>query len=174
MGYGWASALVNGIIIIATLSVMIGSYYGCMQILVSLSEAKEAPHFLKSKTSRGTYRYSWLATGLAALIIVLLAFVLGTKLFNYLISSSSYFTFFNWIINLITYIVWLGKRDKNEIYDSPLINGMLAAIITIVVIIALMVVSLGVSDFRIGFYMAFGITVIVSAMYKILRLDLEK
>lgn len=70
---------------------------------------------------------------------MLLAFVLGTKLFNYLISSSSYFTFFNWIVNLVTYIVWLGKRDKNEIYDSPLINGRLAAIITIVIIIALMV-----------------------------------
>jgi L-asparagine transporter-like permease len=169
MGYGWASTLVNGVILIATFSVMIGTYYGCVQMLVSLAGAKEAPKILKSSTEKGTYKYSWLTTAFISILVVLTAFALGTKLFNYLISSSSYFSFFNWIINLITYIIWLRKRKENEIYDSPLIKGSLGAIITIIVIIILLIISLGVSDFRIGFYVALSIVFIISILYKLIK-----
>lgn len=168
MGYGWASTLINGVILIATFSVMIGSFYGCVQMLVSLAGAKEAPKILKGSTKMGFYKYSWTASGIASILVVLMAFALGTKLFNYLISSSSYFSFFNWIINLITYTIWLRKREKGEIYASPLIKGRLGAIITIIVIITLLIISLGVSDFRIGFYMALCISFIISIMYKLI------
>ncbi|MFL0247169.1 amino acid permease [Candidatus Clostridium stratigraminis] len=169
MGYGWASSLINGVILIATFSVMIGSFYGCVQMLVSLSKAQEAPKIFKGATEREFYKYSWVASGTISILVVLMAFALGTKLFNYLISSSSYFSFFNWVVNLITYLVWIRKREKSEIYDSPLIKGRLGAIITIIVIITLLVISLGVSDFRIGFYMALGISFIISVMYKLIK-----
>ena len=169
IGYGWASTLINAVILIATFSVMIGTYYGCVQILTSLAESNKAPQILKSSTEKGIYKYSWLTTGLISILVVLIAFALGTKLFNYLISSSSYFSFFNWIINLITYTIWLKKKEKNEIYNSPLIKGRLSAIITIVVILILLVMSLGVSDFRIGFYVALSISLIISGFYKFIK-----
>lgn len=169
IGYGWASALINAVILVSTFSVMIGTYYSCVQILSSLSEANDAPKQLKISTARGLLKYSWLTTGVISILIVLIAFALGTKLFNYLISSSSYFSFFNWTVNLLTYIIWLKHREKNEIYDSPLIKGRLSAIITIIIIAVLLIISLGVSDFRIGFYVAFSILVIVSASYKFIR-----
>jgi len=169
IGYGWASTLINAVILISTFSVMIGTYYGCVQILTSLAEANKAPQILKSSTEKGIYKYSWLTTGLISILVVLIAFALGTKLFNYLISSSSYFSFFNWIINLITYTIWLKKKEKNEIYNSPLIKGRLSAIITIIVILILLVMSLGVSDFRIGFYVALSILLIISCLYKLIK-----
>jgi len=169
IGYGWASTLINAVILISTFSVMIGTYYGCVQILVSLAGVNKAPKILKSSTGKGIYKYSWLTTGFISILVVLIAFALGTKLFNYLISSSSYFSFFNWIINLITYTIWLEKREKNEIYNSPLIKGRLSAIITIIVIIILLVMSLGVSDFRIGFYVALSILLIISCLYKLIK-----
>ena len=169
IGYGWASTLINAVILIATFSVMIGTYYGCVQILTSLAESNKAPQILKSSTEKGIYKYSWLTTGFISILVVLIAFALGTKLFNYLISSSSYFSFFNWIINLITYTIWLKKKEKNEIYNSPLIKGRLSAIITIVVILILLVMSLGVSDFRIGFYVALSISLIISGFYKFIK-----
>lgn len=169
IGYGWASTLVNAVILISTFSVMIGTYYGCVQMLTSLAEAKKAPQILRSSTEKGIYKYSWLVTGFISILVVLIAFALGTKLFNYLISSSSYFSFFNWITNLITYTIWLKKRDKNEIYDSPLIKGRLSAIATIIVILILLVMSLGVSDFRIGFYVALTILLIISLFYKFIK-----
>lgn len=154
IGYGWASSLINVAILISTFSVMIGTYYGCVQMLTSLAQAKKAPDILKISTEKGTHKYSWLTTGGISILVVLVAFALGEKLFNYLISSSSYFSFFNWITNLITYTIWLKKREKNEIYDSPLIKGRLSAVATIIVILVLFVISLGVSDFRVGFYVA--------------------
>jgi L-asparagine transporter-like permease len=169
IGYGWASTLINAVILISTFSVMIGTYYGCVQILTSLAEANKAPQILKSSTEKGIYKYSWLTTGFISILVVLIAFALGTKLFNYLISSSSYFSFFNWIINLITYTIWLKKKEKNEIYNSPLIKGRLSAITTIVVILILLVMSLGVSDFRIGFYVALSILLIISCLYKLIK-----
>ncbi|NRT35546.1 amino acid permease [Clostridium beijerinckii] len=168
IGYGWASTLINAAILVSTFSVMIGTYYGCVQILTSLAQAKEAPKILETSTERGFHKYSWLATGCISIVVVLIAFVLGSKLFNYLISSSSYFSFFNWTINLLTYITWMKYRDKSEIYDSPLIKGRLSAIITIIVIIILLIISLGVSDFRIGFYVAVSILLIISAFYKLI------
>ncbi|EKQ56182.1 MULTISPECIES: amino acid permease [unclassified Clostridium] len=169
IGYGWASTLINAAILVSTFSVMIGTYYGCVQILASLAHAKEAPKILGTSTGREFHKYSWLTTACISIVVVLIAFVLGSKLFNYLISSSSYFSFFNWIINLFTYITWLKYREKGEIYNSPLIKGRLSAIITIIVIIILLAISLGVSDFRIGFYIAVGIMLIISASYKFIK-----
>ncbi|KMT21041.1 amino acid permease [Clostridium cylindrosporum] len=169
MGYGWASTLINGVIVVAIFSVMIGTYYGCVQILVSLAGAGEAPRFIGKSTLKGFYKYSWLATGSIAVIVVLLGFAIGTKLFNYLVSSSSYFTFLNWSINLVTYIIWLKNRKEYEMHNSPLIKGRTGAIITIVVIIILTVISLGVRDFRVGFYVALIITVIISVFYRFIN-----
>ncbi|MDR3596831.1 amino acid permease [Clostridium sp.] len=169
IGYGWASSLINAAILVSTFSVMIGTYYGCVQMLTSLSDAKKAPEILKISTEKGIYKYSWLATGGISILVILIAFVLGSKLFNYLISSSSYFSFFNWITNLITYTIWLKKREQSEIYDSPLIKGRLSAIITIIVILILLVISLGVSDFRIGFYAALSISILISIFYKFIK-----
>jgi L-asparagine transporter-like permease len=170
MGFGWASALINGVILVATLSVMIGSLYGCVQMLVSLAGAKEAPAFLRKRTAGGMYPNSMAAVGSVTILVVLLGFLLGTKLFNYLISSSAYFSFFNWTISLITYIKWLKHRREKEIYNSPLIKGRWSAYASIFVIIALLIISLGVRDFRIGFYVALSITVLASVFYKAFKL----
>lgn len=169
MSYKWASTLTNAVILIATLSVMSGTYYSCMQMLVSLSKANESPSIFKIATQNGFYKNAWISTGLLSLLIVLISFVLGTKLFSYLISSSSYFSFLNWIINLITYIIWLKKKNKEEVYTSPLIKGNLGAIITTVFIFILFIISLQVADFRIGFYVSFAIFILIYISYKMLK-----
>lgn len=46
IGYSWASSLINVAILISTFSVMIGTYYGCVQMLTSLAQAKKAPDIL--------------------------------------------------------------------------------------------------------------------------------
>nr|WP_238885078.1 amino acid permease [Clostridium sp. YIM B02551] len=169
MGYSWASTLINGAILISTFSVMIGTYYACVQLVKSLSKTQTINSIKLSSSKIGADMYPLILTGGVSILVVLLAFILGTKLFNYLISSSSYFSFFNWVVNLITYITWLRMREKSEIYDSPLIKGKFAAILTIVIILILFVLSLGVNDFRIGFYVALGILLIVSSLYKLIE-----
>jgi len=167
MNINWASATINAIILIATISVMIGSYYKCNKMIISLSEAREAPSIFKKKTQKYFYLYAWILTGITTLLVVMLSFLLSAKLFSYLLSACSYFSFFNWVVNLIVYIIWLKKRSSEETLTSPLICGKPGAYGTIIVILILFVMSLQVQDFRIGFYSAAVITILISMSYKL-------
>lgn len=167
MNIKWASAVINAVILFATFSVMIGGYYSCNQMLISLSMAKEAPSAFNKKTKRDFYKNAWLLTGVTSILIVMLSFLLSSKLFNYLVSASSYFSFFNWIINLIVYIIWKKKRSSEEKYNSPLILGKSGAYCTIIIIFILFIMSLNVYDFRIGFYAAALITFLIALSYKL-------
>lgn len=169
MRFGWASSIINAAIFIAAFSVMLGTYFGSDQLLISLSNAKEAPPMFNHKTKKGTYQNTWLATGVLSLLIVAISFFLSSKLFNYLISACSYFSFYNWIINLIVYLLWLKQRKKEEHFSSPLILGRFGGYISILLIGVLAVVSLWVRDFRIGFYSAAAIMLIISIAYFIYR-----
>jgi len=169
MNINWASGVINGIIFIATLSVMVGNYYSCDQMLISLSDAKEAPSIFKRRTKKDFYLNTWILTGVTSLLIVMLSFILSAKLFNYLVSACSYFSFFNWVINLIVYIIWLKKRSNEEKFTSPLIWGRKGAYGTIIAILILFGMSLQVQDFRVGFYAATVITLLISISYKLRR-----
>lgn len=168
LGLSFMSTIMNGVIFIAALSVMIATYFSCTQILVSLAEAQEAPKLLKMRSEKGFFRNAWLTVGISAFFVVALSFVLGSKLFNYLISASSYFSFFNWIINLITYLFWLKQRSDAEIFDSPLILGRQGIYTTLILIVFFLIMSLRVTDFRMGFYAALGILIVFSSLYKVL------
>lgn len=163
----WASNIINGIILVATFSVMIGTYYSCNQMLISLSEVKEASAMFSKRTKEGFYINAWILTGVTSILIVMLSFLLSSKLFNYLLSSCSYFSFFNWVINLIVYIIWKRKKSSEEKYESPLIWGKAGAYGTIIIILILFFMSLRVKDFRVGFYMAAGITILIILSYKL-------
>lgn len=167
MNIKWASSVINAVILSATFSVMIGGYYSCNQMLISLSMAKEAPSVFNKKTKRDFYKNAWLLTGVTSILIVMISFLLSSKLFNYLVSASSYFSFFNWIINLIVYILWKKKRSSEEKYNSPLILGKSGAYGTIIIIFVLFIMSLKVPDFRIGFYAAALMTFLIALSYKL-------
>lgn len=165
MNIGWASTVINAIILIATFSVMIGSYYSCDQMIISLSEAKEALAVFKKKSKKDFYLNAWILTGIVSILVVLLSFALSSRLFSYLISASSYFSFFNWVINLIVYILWSKKRSIEEKYKSPLIFGKVGAYCTITIVIFLFIMSLRVQDFRVGFYAAVSISILIILSY---------
>lgn len=174
MGIDWASTIFNAAIFIAAFSVMLGTYFGSNQLLISLSNAKEAPVIFSQKTKKRFYQNSWIATGIFALIVVGISFFLSSELFNYLISACSYFSFLNWIINLIIYLIWLKHRQKDEHFSSPLILGRIGCYITMVLIGLLATVSLWVKDFRIGFYTAAVITILISLAYFIFKKHMSK
>lgn len=168
MGITLASTVMNIIILIAAISVMLATYFSCTQILVSLSEAKEMPTVLNKYTNTGFFRNAWLTTAGSSLLVVGISFVLGSKVFNYLVSASSYFSFLNWSVNLLTYLAWLKRRNANEI-SSPLIFGRTGAYVTLIAIILLVIISLRVADFRIGFYVAVAAMATISISYKTMK-----
>ncbi|WP_026693501.1 amino acid permease [Peribacillus kribbensis] len=165
IGYDWAAVIMNFIVILAAFSVMAASYYSSLQMLVSLSEAKKGPHMFLPRTKGGFYRNAWLAVGISVLLVVGLSFLLSSKLYNYLISASSYITFLNWIVNLLTYLIWKRKRGEEETFQSRLIWGNTGAYATILIILVMFVMSLKVVDFRMGFYAAAVIIGVISLAY---------
>lgn len=165
MNLGWASSMMNAVIFVAALSVMIGSYFGSVQVLASLAKAKEAPAVFGRTTPDGFFRNAWAFTGMLALLVAAVSFLLSARLFNYLISASSFFTFYNWTINLILYRRWLRFRREDEKFLSPLIFGKTGAYVTQGFLAFLAVSSLFVKDFRIGFYTAALICLLISIAY---------
>lgn len=165
LGYSWASTAVNIVILIAAFSVMVATFYSCILMITSLAESKKAPKIFLKRTVNGLYKRSWILVGLLTLLLVSISFFVSQKLFNYLVSASSYFTFLNWLLNLITYLIWLRERNSDERYTSPLIFGKAGAYITILSILFMLVISLKVEDFRMGFYAAALISLIISATY---------
>lgn len=169
MNMNWAASSVNGVILIAAISVMSGTYFGCIQMLISLSESRKAPKLFINVTKKGFYKNAWMFTAITSISIVAISFILSTKLFYYLISACSYFSFLNWIINLFTYIMWLKHRKKEEKYKSPLIFGSIGAYSTIIAILILIVMSLKVVDFRMGFYSAVVMLLIITSSYLLVK-----
>lgn len=167
MNLGWASSAINAVIFVAALSVMIGSYFGSVQVLASLAQAKEAPAVFGRTTQNGFFQNAWAITGALALLVAAVSFLLSAKLFNYLISASSFFTFYNWTINLILYRRWLRLRHKDEKFLSPLIFGKAGAYTTQGFLAVLAVSSLFVKEFRIGFYIAASLCLLISTVYQL-------
>ena len=120
MGFNWASSLINAVVFVAALSVMVGSYFGSMQVLASLSEAGEAPPIFNRTTAQGFFHNAWVLCGILSFLVAAASFLVSSKLFNYLISASSFFTFYNWTIIILIYWRWLRFRDKNENFVSQI------------------------------------------------------
>jgi L-asparagine transporter-like permease len=165
IGLDWAAAFFNIVILLAAFSVMAASYYTSIQLIVSLSEVKKGPGLLLKHSSRGFYRYAWLAVAAGCLLVVGLSFLLPSSLYNYLVSASSYFTFLNWILNLITFLIWRKKRRETETFQSKLVWGVPGAYVTIFAILLLFGISLRVNDFRMGFYAASSFVLIITLGY---------
>ena len=165
IGMDWAAAGLNIVVLLAAFSVMAASYYASIQLIVSLSTAKKGPRLFLQHSRNGFYRNAWLAVGGGSLAVVGMSFLLPSSLYNYLVSASSYFTFLNWTLNLVTYLIWLKKRRKEETYNSKLIWGRPGAYSTILAILILFAVSLQVHDFRMGFYAAASFVTVITIAY---------
>ncbi|UOF89904.1 amino acid permease [Fodinisporobacter ferrooxydans] len=157
------ATILNGIVLIAAFSVMAGSLYSIMSILRSLGEANKAPRFVLKETKNGHPVGALLSCALAMAAALILAYLLPAKVYNYLTSASAYFTFLNWTIMILTFLIWRKRGYKKGDYVSRwAFSQPYGQYITIAAIVALSVFSLWDKDQRIGFYYAFGIFILVS------------
>lgn len=167
IGIRSATAIMNAVILISTVSVMLASFYSSTKMLISLSREHKRLEVFAKETQSHFSRNAWALVSVITLLIISVSLLVSSSLFKYLISASSYFTFFNWSVNLLTYLVW-RKRFKDELrYRSHLIFGKAGAYFTLAVIIVLFILSLGVRDYRIGFYISLVIAAIISLFYRL-------
>lgn len=157
--------ILNAVILIAAFSVMAGAVFSANQILASLGHSGEAPAFSTRTVSKREIQYGALiVTAIGLAVFIGLSYMLPSNVYNFLVSASSFFTFFNWFIMLFTFISWRHKRSSKQI--SRLAFGQpISTYITMAVIVFLAFYALTERDDRLGFYACVGISIILSGCY---------
>lgn len=146
------ATVLNAAILIASFSVMAGSVFSANQILMSLGRGGEAPRFTTMHSQKKHTPYGALATTTVGLAIFIgMSYVLPSTIYNLLISSSSFFTFFNWFIILASFTAW--RRLNHGKHISFLAVGQpITTWITMAVIVFLAGYALFQREQRLGFF----------------------
>jgi len=166
----FAPSIMNAVILVAAFSVMTGTYFSAIMMLVSLGVAHQAPAFVAKQSKNGVFYGSLILTSVGLVAIIIASYILPGKIYAYLTSASAYFSFLYLGTILLCFLLWRKTVAKQDVYQSPLAFGApWSTVITLGIIIVLFVFSLGITDQRMGFYFALGFSVIISIAYLILR-----
>ncbi len=162
----FAASIMNAVVLVASFSVMTGSFFSAIMMLVSLGNSHQAPAFVSKQSKNGVHYGSLILTAVGLVAIIITSYILPGKIYNYLISASAYFSFISLGIILICFLLWRKTVANQEIYKSPLAFGApWSTVITLVIILLLFIFSLSVIDQRMGFYFALGISCVISIAY---------
>jgi L-asparagine transporter-like permease len=166
-GIVWLAYVLNAVILVASFSVMIGAVFSANQILFNMGESDEAPNFVTRVSKKGVQYGALIATTVCIAVSIGISNLLPANVYNFLISASSFFTFFTWILILWTFLRW-KRRDEQNRHISRLTFGQpVSTILTMVAILVLTVYALMERDQRIGFYASvfFGLCVACSYLF---------
>lgn len=162
----FAASIMNAVVLVASFSVMTGSFFSAIMMLASLGNSHQAPAFVSKQSKRGVFYGSLIMTAAGLVAIIITSYILPGKIYNYLISASAYFSFISLFIILICFLLWRKTVSDREIYKSPLAFGApWSTVITLVIIFVLFIFSLSVTDQRMGFYFAMFISCAISIAY---------
>jgi len=166
---GVLADVLNAIILIAAFSVMAGAVFSANQILVGLSHRHEAPALVAQRTKKNPVEYGALAlTAVGIGIFITLASVLPSHVYTFLISASSFFTFFTWFIMLVTFVAW-RRRNPDKPVSKLALGKTIGAYLTMAVFIVLIVFSLMSASLRLGFYACLIMFAIVTIGYMLMK-----
>lgn len=142
----------NGVILVASFSVMAGSVFSANQILVSLGRGNEAPRFSTKVNKKGTGVGALFLTASATALTLVIANVLPSNVYNFLISASSFFTFTNWFLILWTFLRWRKTTSETTFVSVLSVGKPATTYLTMLLILVLSGYALTEHDQRLGFY----------------------
>ncbi|MCY0869171.1 MAG: amino acid permease [Firmicutes bacterium] len=165
---GILADLFNGGILVASFSVMAGAVFSANQVLVNLGQTRDAPRFVASHTKGGLAVGALAFTTVGIAAALLLAYLLPSSVYNFLISASSFMTFAYWFLMLWTFVAWRRTDEGRTSRVSALAFGQpVAAPLTMVVILVLTAYALAQSEQRIAFYVFAAITLVLALGYPV-------
>ncbi|MDP9727172.1 amino acid permease [Alicyclobacillus tolerans] len=173
----WLADIFNAAILIASFSVMAGAVFSSMQILYSLGETNEAPRFVKIQNQRGVQYGALLATAIGIALSLILAYALPSNVYQFLISASSFMTFFYWFVMLLTFISWRSRlRSASQSFQvSKLAFGApVSSYVCLALIVALTIYALFQPSQRIAFYAFAAIYLLLTIAYWFVRKKIQK
>jgi L-asparagine transporter-like permease len=155
----------NGVILIASFSVMAGTFYATEWMVISLALSRGAPTLFRHRGG-GRPWPALLATAAAVLATLVLAFVLPKAVYTDLTAASSYFSFVNWVLILLAFAVWYARHRRPDETISRLAFGApYATWITAAAIVALGIYSVTEPAFQLGFLVFAVSTAVVTGVW---------
>ncbi len=170
VGPGFIAQVFNAIIFVASFSVMAGTVFSVNQILANLSHSGEAPRFA-GRMWHNRVNFGALGITTVCLAVAITAsYLLPSNVYQFLISASSYLTFLNWFVILLTFLAWKRKTNEDNHFVSSLAFGQpILTICTMVFLLVLTVVALLDPTQRIGFYACLALVACISVAYWFVR-----
>lgn len=162
--------LMNGVVLVAAFTVMGGALFSAVLILSSMANARQAPYFMKKTPGRFGGFPALLVSVAGVVLSILISFKLPASVYNDLISASSFFTFFNWVIILLSWMRYKRIHRDDVHYQSAFLRfGGVTLFATIVVIVALAGFALTNADQRMGAIAAALLFLLVAVFYPWIR-----
>ena len=161
----WAGVF-NAVILVASFSVMAGAVFSANQILHSMGMEREAPRFV-TRVSRGGVPSGALAcTAGGILLSIGAAYLLPSNIYNFLISASSFMTFFYWFLMLWTFLSWRRTPEGRQSRKSILAFGQpYSTALSMLLIVILTGYALLQRDQRLAFYAFLVLSALVAVSY---------
>lgn len=158
--------VLNGIILVASFSVMAGAVFSANLILEGLGRDGDAPGFvlwsIGNRTPAGALAVT---TGVVA-VIMFVAHVLPANVYNFMISASSFLTFLSWFLILWTFLAWRRRDREGHWAISSLAFGQpWSSLLTMLFILFMSGYALRQHDQRFGFYAAVVMLVAIALAY---------
>ncbi|MCY0886345.1 MAG: amino acid permease [Firmicutes bacterium] len=147
----WFARVFNAAVLVASFSVMAGTFYATEWMLISMALHGGAPSYFRHAGPGRPYR-ALITTALLVLATVSLAFVLPRSVYTELTAASSYFSFINWMLILLAFTVWHRRaRRPREPVSALAFGAPYGAWVMAAAIAALGIYSLTIRSFRPAF-----------------------
>lgn len=161
----WFSWVFNGVILIASFSVMAGTFYATEWMLISMALQKGAPMFYRH-AGKGRPYPALITTALLVIATLVLAFMLPRTVYTDLTAASSYFSFVNWLLILLAFAAWFRRvRKPGETVSRLALGAPYVTWIMAGAIVALGIYSATVPSFRLAFYVFAALSAILIAIW---------
>ncbi len=121
--FGFIDSALNLLIISAAFSTMVGALFAVTNVMVSLSEDRDAPSALKSRNHKGVALPALGLTGLGLSIAVLLSFLLPNTVYEYITTAAGVMLIMNWMIILSSHMRNNAGYDAQHLRERYRIPG---------------------------------------------------
>ncbi len=110
----YMDSIFNIIIISAAFSTMVGALFSVTNILISLSDDRDAPRMFAEKNKKGTPIKALLLTGMALAAFLVFSYVMPGTIYEYVTTAAGVMLILNWIIILSSQIKLRAQPQKQQ------------------------------------------------------------
>lgn len=163
------ASLFNAVILVAAFTVMAGALFSAVLIMQNMAHVGEAPRFLRRKEHAKISFRALVLSALGAVVAIMISYVLPSQVYSYLVSATSYITFFNWVVILLSWLAYKRRHKAEHLYQVIWVKaGAVPIYATIIAIVTLTITSLGSADQRMGGAAALLVALIIAIPYPLL------